>query len=73
MPPGPLDCLSVYLKSNHINVVDSVKQIVFSACVSMCSSCMHFHVDAVLVHCLKGAAVLQLLGMYLQGHKKHLN
>ena len=41
------------------NNVDSAKQVVLSTCVSMCSSCMDFHVNAVHVHCLEGVKVLQ--------------
>lgn len=41
-------------KLKHVNVVDSAKQVILSACVSICSLCVNFHVDAVHVCCLEG-------------------
>lgn len=57
---GPIFLFSKKLK--HVNVVDTAKQVILSAFVPIWSLCMNFHFDAVHVHCLEGATVLQLLG-----------
>ena len=56
----PIFLISKKLK--QVNVVDSAKQVILSAFVPICSLFMNFHFDAVHVHCLEGATVLQLLG-----------